>query len=479
MGRSVPTDFDQQVAANRAKKKAKIIKVTGISVLVIFVSLAVYALMLNNVSSLDSGNALQELALEPANDRSAVDRQSLQKTLNELKQKLEVVTSDPGMVNWQRQKIEAMQGALALAYDYYTAREYSKAESVLNKLALEIDKLIEDYAKAFESLHSQAQTAFDKGQIENAQGLNTQSLAINAEYLPAVLLQKRIRAFPQLSLLKEQVRVAEVENNLSKQRRALQQIVALDAHQDDAKQKLAGIESLLRRNEYAKHYANALQAYNNQQYAQAQASLTVAAGLGNSQSETQSLQLKIDDALRYQGAASTESQLSIFRAADEWGTVQLLAQKAVLDYPNNKLIQDALQNANKINVLHKTLEGYLDQPMRLSDSNIRSRAQNDIVKTQSLGLLSPKLQQKAKQLAALIQQENQPQALTIKSDGLTTIEVLGEGMVGKIKSKTISLKPGTYRLQGTRKGYRTVILPLLVEKSASPIVVSLVCSQKI
>jgi hypothetical protein len=476
----VSENLDQQIASDRAKKKSNIIKISALSVLVAIVLMVVYA-VLSNIPHSPENRHIPEVSTPDNRNETIVntDRKSLQKTLNEVKKKLEEVSNNQGIVNWQPETVDAMQSALDLSYDYYAGSKYSEAASELAKLEQDIGALIREYGNAFESLHSQAQAKFDDNQIENANQLNTQALSINSNYTPAVQLQKRIDAYPQIQRLYEQVRVAEVEKNLRKQRAALQKILALDAHRQDAKRKLARVDLVMKGKEYAKHLSEAVKAYDNKQYGQAQAALALAAGVGSGGPEIETLQLKIDSVLNAQGASSVERQITVFTAADEWQTVKILSEKALKDYPDNQLIQGALLSANQIIVQSNKLETYLAQPARLSDTNIRSRARNDIVQTESLTMLSPKLQQKVTQLEVLVQQENQPLEVTIKSDNRTFIEVLGVGVVGETRSKSISLKPGAYQLKGTREGYRTKIIQLVVEKSDSPIVVTIECSERI
>jgi hypothetical protein len=446
----------------------------------VLVLMVVYA-VLSNIPHSPENRHIPEVSTPDNRNETIVntDRKSLQKTLNEVKNKLEEVSNNQGIVNWQPETVDAMQSSLDLAYDYYAGSNYAEAASELLKLEQGNAALKQDYGNAFESLHNQAQAKFDGNQIDSANRLNTQALSINANYPPAIQLQKRIDAYPQIQLLYEQVRVAEVEKNLPKQRAALQKILALDAQRQDAKRKLARVESVMKGKEYAKHLSVAVKAYDNRQYGEAQAALALAASIEGGGAEIETLQLKIDSALNAQGASSVERQITVFMAADEWRTVKILSEKALKDYPGNQLIQNALQSANQIIVQSNKLDTYLAQPGRLSDANIRSRARNDIVQSESLTMLSQKLQQKVNQLEVLVQQENQPVEVTIKSDNRTFIEVLGVGVVGEARSKTISLKPGVYQLKGTREGYRTEIIQLVVEKSDLPNVVTIECSERI
>jgi len=93
--------------------------------------------------------------------------------------------------------------------------------------------------------------------------------------------------------------------------------------------------------------------------------------------------------------------------------------------------------------------------------------------------LSAKLGEKINQVEQLIEKENQPIDVTIRSDNRTYIKVLGVGVVGKVREKTIQLKPGKYQLEGRRDGYRSIIVDVVVEKSGTPIVINVQCNERV
>ena len=70
----------------------------------------------------------------------------------------------------------------------------------------------------------------------------------------------------------------------------------------------------------------------------------------------------------------------------------------------------------------------------------------------------------------LLMEQNleKPVAVTVKSDGKSFIRILGLGNLGEITTKTITLKPGYYRLEATRDGYRNQILRIKIPYNRAP-----------
>ena len=169
----------------------------------------------------------------------------------------------------------------------------------------------------------------------------------------------------------------------------------------------------------------------------------------------------------------------MFAGADEWQTVQMLAEKGLVDYPDSRVVQQAKQSAEEILAASSALDVYIERPGRLADSNIRQNAVNAVSKYSGLTQLSAKLGEKINQVEQLIEKENQPIDVTIRSDNRTYIKVLGVGVVGEVREKTIQLKPGKYQLEGRREGYRSTIVDVVVEKSGTPIVINVQCNERV
>ena len=92
---------------------------------------------------------------------------------------------------------------------------------------------------------------------------------------------------------------------------------------------------------------------------------------------------------------------------------------------------------------------------------------------------SEKLRAQADTFKKMIDDVNTPRAVTITSDNDTYIKVLGVGIVGEVKTKTIQLKPGTYRLEGSREGYRSVIENIHVTPLTTDLSVHIICTEKV
>ncbi|WP_322406315.1 tetratricopeptide repeat protein [Idiomarina sp. PL1-037] len=476
------SSVDQQIAENRAKKKKVI--VTGV-IASVFVCLLIGVVVTLLAYFPVSGNTpvavekQEESEQKTSSANQAVDRKALQTVLNETNQRVSELVATPYLSKWQSAKVEGFQADIDQAFNDYGASNYSQAKTTIEQLNTDITEYQNAFEKAYKQAYENAAKAFAADDIDDAAQLNAQAINVKGDYSDALALQKRIDTYHEVADLYEQVRVGGVEGNIEKQRAAYQQILKLDPQQQEAKAALAKVEQQIKQQRFARALATAVNAIDNKDFDRAQEALAKASAIDNNRPELVTLQAQIDAELKSQGVKSLEKRIQVFAGADEWQTVQMLAEKGLADYPDSQVVQQAKQSASEILAASSALDVYIDRPGRLADNNIRQNAVNAVSKYSDLTQLSAKLGKKVDQVEQLIEKENQPIDVTIRSDNRTYIKVLGVGVVGEVREKTIQLKPGKYQLEGRREGYRSTIVDVVVEKSGTPIVINVQCNERV
>lgn len=473
---------DEQIAQSRAQKKKRIVTGAIVSVFVcVLIGVVATLMMYLPVTSTAPTDRVSTPSDEsaPSAAASTLDRKALQAALNNTRQRLTDVLDIPHLEAWQPKTAAGFQHDLDSAFQAYGASKYPQAQTGLTDLNRALDEHLAAFQTAYQQPYQQAANAFADDQLDQAAQLNAQALRVNGDYAEALALQQRIDVYHQVTDLYEQARVGKVEGNTQKQQRAYQQIVALDPARTDAKAALAEVNQTITRARFDQALAVAIQAVDDNNFKEAQRALTQAAGFDKNRPELATVQAKIDKAVKAQGLQSLEQRITVFVAADEWQTVKLLSEKGLADHPDSSVLQQAKQSADEVLAASRALDVYIDRPARLADANIRQNAVNAVSKYSALTQLSASVDQKIDTVERLIEQENQPLDVVVRSDNKTFIKVLGVGVVGEVREKNIQLKPGTYRLEGSREGYRSVIVDVVVESSSQPIVVRVQCTERV
>lgn len=412
-------------------------------------------------------------------EANQLSREQIQQVLASTSQLFNSVANNNMLVNWQPEKLDAFKRELDKAYNTYEEKAYEQVIVLADKLEQSIRRLQSEFESTQQNLFEDANSAFQAANYQTANIVNEQLLSLNPDFQPALELKQRLMVANQIEILVDELAIAKVENNLDKQRRLLEEIVALDPQDLAHASQLSALEALQTNELFAEHYAIADQAFEDGDFDTAKRELSVLRKISPNRAEIDELAQRIEKKINVLSVERLEQQVTLFIQADEWATVGLLANKGLKQFPNNALLQEASQKAQSIENANKLFDRFINQPTRLRDQNIQKLAQNAIKEAELELALSPQLLEKSEQLLATIEAENQPVSIEIISDNRTMIQVLGVGVVGRVQQKLINLKPGHYRIEGTRDGFKSIIVELIVEPNNSPSSVEVVCSQRI
>jgi len=86
------------------------------------------------------------------------------------------------------------------------------------------------------------------------------------------------------------------------------------------------------------------------------------------------------------------------------------------------------------------------------------------------------LPESARQLTAILREQNTPVRVTLISDGTTFVSVKNFKWLNQFVENLVEILPGNYEVVGRRPGYRDVVVPMQVRVGTSPPVVTVICT---
>ena len=97
----------------------------------------------------------------------------------------------------------------------------------------------------------------------------------------------------------------------------------------------------------------------------------------------------------------------------------------------------------------------------------------------ALSPAGPKLQQQLTALRQIVAKASTWVTVQLESDELTEVVIYKVGRLGKFEQHAMELRPGTYTVVGSRRGYRDVRKQLVVAAEGKPEVLVIRCEEKI
>ncbi|HTD12487.1 MAG TPA: protein kinase [Steroidobacteraceae bacterium] len=143
-------------------------------------------------------------------------------------------------------------------------------------------------------------------------------------------------------------------------------------------------------------------------------------------------------------------------AQERWDEAAALYAAALRDNARLSFAQAGKARSGARARLDHALQALLDHPERLEAAEVRDQASGLLDTAQATTPSGPVLRSQIARLQILLPQFETPMHVSLVSDGVTQIAILGVGNFGSFERREIVLKPGTYTLIGSRVGYRDV-----------------------
>ena len=166
-------------------------------------------------------------------------------------------------------------------------------------------------------------------------------------------------------------------------------------------------------------------------------------------------------------------------AREDWHAARQ-RYKAILELDASvELAQNGMARSRRRAELDDRLESHLRQPERLSSDDVLQEASAILEQASVVETPGPRLKRQTEQLARLAEMFATPVTATLESDRLTEVMVYKVGRLGTFERRDLDLRPGTYTVVGSRRGYRDVRRKLVIEPGVPPQPLAIRCEERI
>ncbi len=375
-----------------------------------------------------------------------------------------------------QQKIVALKAA---AMQALSQGQHLEAVGTL-KTAVEISRTaLHAREAAFTAALAAAHRQSDADNYDAALVHIAEALRIRPDSAAAVRLSARIQALPQVLAHLRAARTAAAENNREAELRALEAIVKSDPDRAGARSRITTLRAARQDERYHRAITHGLRAVEQGTHNDARQHLAVAQRLFPGRAETALLAEHLRGVERYEQVARLVNTAHAAVAADDWEAALAAYRQAAQRAPDSAPVAQGRQTAARMVSLLKAVDAHLAAPHRLSAPHIAAHARTLVAESQRVGQVSPKLAAQTSELQRQLARYATPVAIRVVSDGQTQVSVRGVGRVGSVVSKVIHLKPGDYRFEGRRQGYKSKIVSVRITPSTADVQVAVVCDEPI
>ncbi len=222
-----------------------------------------------------------------------------------------------------------------------------------------------------------------------------------------------------------------------------------------------------------------LAALDQKDYAAARDAFSRAAALRPSASQSADGLARATQGLRLENIKTLRQQASDREAQEDWHAAAEQYRAVLAIDPTVQFAQDGHDRSRRRAELSDRLQNHITQPARLSSEAVLAEAKTLLDEARETEPSGAKLQRQFSQLGRLVESFSTPVQATFESDNLTEVVVYKVGRLGAFDRRTLDLRPGTYTVVGSRRGYRDVRQRLEIAPGVQPQPVAIRCEEKI
>ena len=399
--------------------------------------------------------------------------------LNEYETRIEPALRHIDLRRWDSEQYHQITDLKKQATAQFGAARYAEAVATVNDLTQRVLMVIERAENLFEKALHNAKHAYKNDQYDDAKYQIERALMLNIESSQAKKLQAKIEALPTLLSLLEQIKIANKENNHQKEYALIERALAQDANRVALVERKKTVSQILRDQTFKTAVAEAFAAIEKKQAELAKQKLATAKRMYPKRPDVAVLErqlMALEKNMRLENALESARALM---SKDDWLAAQKVLEKVYQEALDDKVIVDELHRARQIVQFKMLFERYIQHSNKLLNDKVYRKVTQAVAQSEAVSAFSPSLRKQRSDMRVLLRQSVAKVPVEILSDGKTYVSVRGVGKIGSVQKKNISLQPGTYVLEGKRRGFKSKLITLTIPLEAVDSRVTVICDEPI
>ena len=248
----------------------------------------------------------------------------------------------------------------------------------------------------------------------------------------------------------------EAAGELEEASASLQQILELDPNYQQGREASARVSARLGEKKYQQILQQFYDKLENGTLEEARATFESLNKSYGEQTELSVAETLLNQAEEAALLTKLKKRVEKFETEEKWHEAVKVYDDILATAPDTLFASHGREIAIKRRELDDSLKVLLDKPERLSNDLQLLSAKHLLEYAQQFVPATPRLSSQINQLKELIAYVTTEVSVRLESDNLTDIVIYHVGGLGTFTAKTITLRPGTYTIVGSRNGYRDI-----------------------
>ncbi len=408
--------------------------------------------------------ARQKHGAEEARDRARALREKLEQQ---------------GARVWGGKEYRDGTAELTLGDSHFAQGDYLTAEKVYVRSAAALDRLQGRSRRVLEQTLVDGGRALTSGDSTTATAAFSMALGIDPGNRSALTGLKRAGVLDDLIAQLDAGSQSERRRDWSTAERHYRKAVSLDPDSIAARQGLIKVQGKLADGTFSRLMSESLRALRQEDYPAARRALVEAESQRPGSPQVAEALAQVEEAEKLELISAHRRRAAEHEAAEEWRAAAG-EYDAVLHLDTNiEFAQDGKRRCEARAHLSERIAYHLSHPDRLSSPDVYEEASNLLEDATEIDPAGSRHRELIEQLESLLRMAGTTIRVVLESDEQTEVTVYKIGRLGMFLRQEIELRPGTYTVVGTRRGYRDVRHQLVVVAGEEPPALLVRCGEEI
>lgn len=381
--------------------------------------------------------------------------------------------------DWAPLDLESIIGQVDSAKAQFQEGDYQQAYDHLKDVSERVGAMRTEYAIRLSEFVENARLAYREGRASEAEQHIAGGLLMDPNHAELLALESRVKVFGEVNRLLTQANQAKAANRKNQELEFLEAIVHLDPRHLEAQKRIEILRAERLHQAYSEAVSAADRALDNGDIEQAKKHLQRANRIKPKNKDTPRLQARISGIEAEQRYFQQITSAVLASREDDWQAAVKHYQQALKIRQFDQLAMEGLRTAESMAGMIQSLQRALEHERRFANEYSIKTTRKLLATTEPFLEQSEQLKFLHNEIIEKMQLYNLETEVIVVSDNETDVVVKGIGIVGRTLRYSIRLKPGAYQFEGTRKNYKSTIVPITISPGDGPIEVKVICSERI
>lgn len=374
---------------------------------------------------------------------------------------------DRGVEEWGRADFRDVQALADAAAQAYESAQYKTAYETMEEANKGLEALGRRAAELLDSALARGAAALEQGRRDAAQTAFDTALGLDPGNEIATRGLERAGKIDQVFALLAQARRLEEEGDFEQARDRYREVGKLDPQIEGTEVAIQRLNRKITDRRYNAAMSRAFAALSAEQYDDAITAFQQAARIRPSATEPAEGIARAREASRVSGIAAARLRAEALEGQERWKEAVEVYQSILAGDSGVAFAQAGARSAALRASLDARLEGLIADPERIYSDRVQQAARAALGEAATIPGPGPRLQRQVSQIETLLAEAARPVRVTLRSDNQTEITLFRVGRLGMFEQFELELRPGTYTVTGTRRGYRDVRQQFTIKPGAS------------